>query len=60
MAQLRGLVRLTDERKIYLLEQGPSIHSAVVVSQAAFWNWLCEQKKAMVVESETGFKSINT
>jgi hypothetical protein len=45
MTQLRGLERLTDESTMYLLKQGPSICSAVVVSQAAFQNWLCEQDK---------------
>jgi len=45
MTQLRGLERLTDESMMYLLKQGPSICSAVVVSQAAFQNWLCEQDK---------------
>jgi len=45
MTQLRGLDRLMDESTMYLLEQGPSIRSAVVVSQAAFQNWLCERNK---------------
>ena len=45
MTQLRGLERLTDESTMYLLKQGPSICSAVVVSKAAFQNWLCEQDK---------------
>ena len=45
MTQLRGLERLTDESTMYLLKQSPSISSAVVVSQVAFQNWLCEQDK---------------
>ena len=42
---LRGLERLMDESTMYLLMQCPSICSAVVVSQAAFQNWLCEQDR---------------
>ena len=45
MTQLHGLETLTDERAMYLLEQGPSMSSVVVVGQAAFQNWLCEQNK---------------
>ena len=60
ITQLRGLERVTDKSTMYLLEQGPSISSSVVVSQAAFQNWLCEQNKQWMAESETGFMSIHT